>query len=360
MKKQWILITILAGILCIATFAAPAAAGPKLVRVHSQMPVGHFNTKAMNLFVEEASRLTGGELNFVHYPAQQLYSDKEMPDVLPKGGVEIAQINGSMFIGKVPETGIGTLPATFEDLDHFYRYYMTTGAREVMDKAYQEKANVFILSSLLYSPNNAVLTTQPIKEIADYKGKKIRGWGKTLTVILEAWDASGVVMSSGDVYMALERGTIDGAMSGLTSFWARKWYEAAKYVNVVEGLLPAPFTLAANLDFWNGLTKDQKTAILKAAHKAEVFCTKAALEGWNKAEQGLKSKGVEVFYWPGDKARKLKNMAQPGCLEILVKRPLGEEMLDKVTGWVEEARASEMSWEQATEVYLQSRLELVE
>jgi len=226
-----------------------SGAEPLQARVHSQMPADHFVTKSVDLFIEEATKLSNGSIKFIHYPSQQLYQDKDIPNVLPKGAVEFAQLNGSMFVGKIPENGLASLPAVFDNLDHFYRYFMMTPFREVLDHAYQ-KNNMCILSSLLYSPDNCILSTKSITKIDDLRGKKIRTWGKILSIILDSWGASGVVMSSSDVYMAMERGTIDGVFSGLTSFSARKWQEVAKHVNEIEGFLAAPFTLAVNMDFW--------------------------------------------------------------------------------------------------------------
>lgn len=352
MKKgiSFLFVAFLVGALLVAGSASAADMKTFKVRVHSQMPAGHYVTKAVDLFIEEANKLSNNTLQFTHFPSQQLYKDSEMPGVLPKGGVEMAEINGSMFIGKVPVIGIGSQPAAFDNLDHFYRYYydyQNSKAMVLMADGYEKQSNIISLGSLLYSPNNAIMTTKPIIKLEDFKGKKIRGWGKTLTAILEKWGAAGVVMSSSDVYMAMERGTIDGVFSGMTSFWARKWFEPAKYVNVIDGFLPSPFTLAANLDFWNGLHPDQQRALIDAAHTAEVWCIKAAIQGWEDAQKGLESKGVQIHVWSPEDAKVLREEARIAIFDDLVTKPLGEEMANNVKKWIEVTRTSTMTWEEA-------------
>jgi TRAP-type C4-dicarboxylate transport system substrate-binding protein len=216
-----------------------------------------------------------------------------------------------------------------------------------MEEGFEKKANIIILGTLLYTPNNVVVSTKPITRIEDFQGKKMRGWGKPLTLILQAWGGAGVVMSSGDVYMAMDRGTIDGVFSGMTSALSRKWYEVAKHVSIIRGFLPSPFNLGVNLDTWKKLHPDQKRAMIRAAHTAEVWCTKASIAEDDKAEKALVAKGVKVFVWPQDQAKKLRDLARPVIFEEQIRKPLGNEMVAKVEKWVEATRHSKMTWEQA-------------
>ncbi len=91
---------------CAKPAPAPAPA-PALkvveVRICGQMPVGHFNIVAVDRFIEDAEKRSNGTLHFTHYPAGQLYTAPDLVDVLPAGGVEMAQIGVDRHIGRVPE-----------------------------------------------------------------------------------------------------------------------------------------------------------------------------------------------------------------------------------------------------------------
>ncbi len=349
MKRIVLTMVVCAMILVVGTVQAETLQG----RIHSQMPAVHYVAKGVDLFITEVTEKTGGAIKFTHFPSQQLYRDKDIPDVLPKGGVEAAQINSAMFVGKVAEAGIIMLPATFNDVNHFYRYlydYKNSGAGAFLDNAFRKKTNMVNLGTLLYSPNTAALTNKPVTDPSSYKGMKIRGPGKIFAVNLQAWGASGVVMSSSDVYMALERGTIDGAFSGVSSFYSRKWYEAAKYMSVVDGLMPLTFNLCVNLDFWNKLSSDQKKVLIEAAHKAELFCIDAAVQAWSEAEANLKSAGVEIYRFNKAQSQKLREMAQPPIFKIIIEKPLGKEIVTKVQQWVTDTSKGNMTAQQACQM----------
>ena len=60
------------------------------VKVHSQMPVGNVITQAMDLFIEEAEKLSRGRFKMQHFPAQQLLKSTRAPEMTAKGAVDIA------------------------------------------------------------------------------------------------------------------------------------------------------------------------------------------------------------------------------------------------------------------------------
>ncbi len=327
----------------------------KTVKIHSQMPVGHYVTKAVDLFIKEATAETKGAFKFIHYPAQQLYKDADMPDVLPKGGVELAQINGAMWIGKVPETGTFSIPSFYQDLDHYYRdlydYKHGGTLSDFIGKGWVRN-NVIHLVTLLYSPNNCVLCNKKIRKMEDYKGMKIRGWGKHLTACLNAWGSAAVVMSSSEVYMAMQRGTIDGVFSGMTSHYSRKWFEVAKHVNVIEGFAPAVFDLLANLDFWKSLSAEHKKGFLRAGLKAEIFCINAAVETWKKAEKALQAKGVDIYYFPAEEAQKMTKAARVVLeKELLENKALPPGTADYVFKTLADTLNAPTTWQEACKLH---------
>ncbi|MBW2562177.1 MAG: TRAP transporter substrate-binding protein DctP [Deltaproteobacteria bacterium] len=130
--------------------------------------------------------------------------------------------------------------------------------------------------------------------MADYKGLKLRASGRELGIAIDSWGAKAVVMSSSDVYMGLQRGTIDGANSGVTSFVSRKWYEAANYVQLLEEL-PSTIDFICNLKWWKSLTDEQRTIITESIRKAALWEFQATIDQLDKNIQFLKDKGLEVF-----------------------------------------------------------------
>jgi C4-dicarboxylate-binding protein DctP len=244
-------------------------------------------------------------------------------------------MNVLFSIGKIPEIGASSIPAFYNDIDHYYRcrYDRSNGGGAMLDleeSGWRDKGNIVNLSTLLYSPNDSIMVNTPLKTLDDFSGKKIRSWGKQISLILYAWGASPVIMSSSEVYMALQRGTIEGAVSGMSSFRSRKWFEVAKNIFLIDGLIPSIFELNANKDFWDALPADQKRVLAKAALKAELFSIQAAIDDYTSGQKFLESKGVVIYRVPAQEAQKMKAKARPAVVAQILKKTLGEDATERL------------------------------
>lgn len=74
--------------------AKPAAPQQEkiVVKLNGTLPVGHYLTKAIEKYKEIVESKAGDRVEIQLYPAQQLYSDKDIVQVLPRGGVEMGLI----------------------------------------------------------------------------------------------------------------------------------------------------------------------------------------------------------------------------------------------------------------------------
>ena len=319
-------------------FTDHACARARMVRVHSQMPVGHYLTKAVEVFIKTATEKSGGTLKFKHFPAQQLYKDREVVEAIPDGLIEMGvAMNISSWSGKMGEVNLGTLSSVWNDYDHYCRYlydYKNGGGFNcyLYEKA-KDKLNVVNLGSFPYARNHAVLTKSSIKSLDDWKGKKIRTGTKANAVFSEAIGASSVFMSSSETYMAMQRGVIDGAQSGFTSFTSRKWYEVAKYVTNVNCLLPEAFFTFVNKDFWESLDKKQRRAIIDGWYAAALFDERAAYEGELEARKVLEDNGVTIYDVPIDIEKQWKEKAVPSMKETLILTAVGGDKAEAGKIW---------------------------
>jgi len=119
--------------------------------------------------------------------------------------------------------------------------------------------------------------------------------GGNMALAVKALGATPVFLSSGEVYQALQRGTIDGAVSGFTSMSERKWGEVAKYV---WELYYCPTTCGhtvANLQSWNKLPADIQKIMLETGREIEKKYRKEVIDKEEaKAREELIKQGVEI------------------------------------------------------------------
>ncbi len=99
----------------------------------------------------------------------------------------------------------------------------------------------------------------PLKSPADFKGKKIREpQSKVLSIATAALGAQPVAVPVGEVFTALQNGTVDGVEANLGLLVANKWFEVTKNVTQNINLWPFPAAVVVNKAQFDKLTDEQK------------------------------------------------------------------------------------------------------
>jgi len=117
-----------------------------------------------------------------------------------------------------------------------------------------ERFNIRIIGTYPY-PAQVFFCRRPVSSLADLKGRKIRTFGTSLNDMVTALGATPVSIAFAEVYVALERGVADCAITGTGSGNAAKWYEVTTHMYT----LPVGWSLGAwyvNLGWWNKLEPD--------------------------------------------------------------------------------------------------------
>ena len=285
----------------------------KMVRYTGHMPVGNFNTVAAEKFIKEVEEKTKGTLKFTYYPAGQLAMDVKAIELCQRGAIEMAQMFPSRAVGMIPESDL--VYPFFDDPDWYARRLFDPAGggglwSKIIVPKFQEK-NLHLLPGPLYSPEHSMLTKKKIAKMEDYKGLKIRTSSRAMGAAVESWGASGVVLTSAETYQALQRLTIDGALSGITSIRSRKWFEVADNVQLLW-MACTSLDTAVNMKFWKGLSNDQRHIIQEAMRSSTIWAWEQSIDELNGDIQFLKTKKLDVVDFKRAHAaewEKMKNSA---------------------------------------------------
>ncbi|MCG7346494.1 DctP family TRAP transporter solute-binding subunit [Sporosarcina sp. ACRSL] len=298
------------------------------IRLAYNLPQDHHVAVGIENFAKEVTEKSGGKVKVQVYPAGQLLSDKDMNQSILSGGVEMGVNSSTLWSSTVPAMGIFDVPYVFND-------YSAVGEAvngEFGDKlrsAMEEKgAKVLIFADYGYVQfaNNK----RPLKSPEDFKGLKIRSIGDLPSELIKAYGASPVFMGGGEVYMALQRDTVDGATSGTTAMLQRKYDEVTKYLTI-NNYAYLEFLLAVNKDYWDGLPAKTQDLITEVAAETEVWIREQAEKEDAESAKALEEKGMEVYVVPADELDVWKEAAAP-VRDVFVKNAgdLGKELLDLV------------------------------
>jgi TRAP-type C4-dicarboxylate transport system substrate-binding protein len=104
----------------------------------------------------------------------------------------------------------------------------------------------------------ALWSKKKVTKIEDFKGMKVgvpgRGWKK----VLEAWGATPVSISVGEIYMALDRGTVDAMIFTITGGSGMRFQEVSAYVSKLKAQSVLS-VVVMNKNTWNRLPNDIQT-----------------------------------------------------------------------------------------------------
>lgn len=129
-------------------------------------------------------------------------------------------------------------------------------------------------------------TKTPVADVADYKGKKFRGFG-SFARWLEQMGAVTVSVQASEVYESLSQGHLDGNIQPLDNLRSLSYGEVTDYVvDLPLGLNPGNAMFNMNIDLWKSLTPEQRKNVFLLAGKSEAV---TAVEFYNTEKSHLKN-----------------------------------------------------------------------
>lgn len=259
-KCRWVSI-VLATICLLITSTVPMTAHAqdkitwKVVTIHR---IGaNWNVK-WKWIQEELPKRTNGRiaLSITTLPELGL-SGFELLRVLKANLVDMADVTTAYVSGDFPLIEGANLPGINTNSDQVRRAYDAWTPRAIVP--HEDLMGGKVISH--WNINGQFLVSKfPINSLDDLKGKKIRVYAKSQADFLSALGAQPVNMAFSEVYTALERGTVDGAVSGPDAIPGLRLYEVAKYVSDLQ-LGGSPGHLVVSRKSWDALPADLKKVI---------------------------------------------------------------------------------------------------
>lgn len=218
--------------------------------------------KAQREWCEEVTKRTGGRVKIDYYPDAQLYAYNPSESSLAAGSLDLAQFPGHtmVFTSRVVE-----LPFLLDSMAQL-REFFEKGGMEIISKEAASK-NMKPLWSMPFGTHGAIFR-KTVRTLEDLKGLKLRSPTPQLVDYLGRLGAANVNVAVGEVYQALQLGTIDGVLSTTESFLSRKWYEGVSYFLDTRFAMSVHLSMI-NLQRWNSLPPDIQKIMLAVGKEQE-------------------------------------------------------------------------------------------
>jgi tripartite ATP-independent transporter DctP family solute receptor len=241
--------------------------------------------------IEEKSN---GSIQVEVFPSSQLGSKNDLIDQMLAGDSVITLADGAFYADRgVKDFGITFGPYLFDKWDEAWNLTDSPWWEE-QSKLLEEKGLKIIASNWVYGERH-ILSKKPIRTVEDLKGLKIRVPNNTIQVKgFEVLDATPTPMPLGDVYTALQQGTIDALENPLSVLYNGKYHEVAKYLTL-DGHVKNFTTFVAGAEFFNSLTSEQQQIIMETGKEAGVFNNDLQAKSEAEILSKYKEEGVEII-----------------------------------------------------------------
>jgi len=303
----------------------------KIMRLAAIQPADHDLTKACYHLAKLVEERSAGKIKIEVYPAGQLFSDKDLTKALPSGSADLAQVTTGIWVGMVPALGIIELPFFYQDMDHVARAFSDPKFRKILDTEMAQKG-VKLLFPQTWGYSFGFASKKQLHTLEDFRGRRIRAHGEMPAEVIRSLGAAPVFMGTGDVYLGLQRGTIDGVMTAPCLAWDKKYYECVRhYVHLKSSDLMSPPLTLMNLKTYADLTPEFQKLIDTAARETEAFSLKLSTDRSQECAKSLQGQKVEVYPLPDTERQRWAKACGP-ILQNYLKRngEVGQRLVQEV------------------------------
>jgi TRAP-type C4-dicarboxylate transport system substrate-binding protein len=262
-----LLVTAGAALMVWGAATVPARAQDLTVRFAWYMPPKTATGHQGDAVAKEIEALSHGKIHVETYPSGSLLKESNIAQGLTNNMANMGIFAMHWWSKQEPALEWDTIPFLVDDAGALLKPLHGKLGQDI--NAILNKHGVIIIGWGFYGYAESYINTKrPIKVPVDLKDLRMRSEGKLSALFLESAGATPVAVDSSEVYTSMQRGSLDGAVSGMSTVISRKWYEVGKYVTAIH-YVPLVYPIQANLQWWQGLTPQQRQIISKAVADSE-------------------------------------------------------------------------------------------
>lgn len=306
--------------------ATPALADVVKIDAVTLAPKPVYINKPFKMFVDEVNTKFAGEVEINWRGGPEIMPPFKQAEGVRNGAVDMTYTSPSYYQGLVPTSG--TMNLSYKT----YAEIAATNYHERMTELHAEKDLIFLGEIPATQLNFVIYMAKEVSGLEDLKGKRIRVF-PTLLPIVKALGAEPIVMGMGDIFTAMERGTIDGYMQGPLA--QAQQFEGLVKTVIFPGVYRAGFPVLINKDTWGKMSTDLQqrlTTFLRwdFAYRVDY------LWGQDIADniELMKAAGFNILELPADEAARYEQMAMDAAWAVTAANA-GDEVAAELRGMLD-------------------------
>lgn len=263
------------------SFSSIAAAATEIKAAFNQSDK-HPQYLALKEFGKKLEAETDGRYKLTVYPNELLGDQRAALELVQNGAIQMAMVANPLVENYDKTFRILGLPYIYTGPAHQEKVF-TSGELDALFASTQ-KFGFEVLTAYTAGARSMYTKGGPVQNVADMKGKKIRVMqSDTMIKMLGCMGGTGVPMSQGEVYTAVQQGVLDGAENNEITYADLKQYEVAPYFSATRHLM-VPDLLVVSSHFLSSMSEEDQATLKRLAKES----TPIEFDIWNQRIESAK------------------------------------------------------------------------
>ncbi len=298
--KRLLVIALLVSVVFSAAFAqgeSEGAAQKIQMNIEHNLPKTETWQDGFEFIKAEMEKKFPGQIESTIYPNGQLANNNwaTIFEQTQENVVQMACESQVTLASLVPELFALSTPFMFENMEHVLRFMDEKPAFVDAWFAKLEDKNLKVVAYWPRAPRQLLNSERPILTPADIKGMRFRVPAMDLFVTtFQAMGANPVPLPSGEIYTAMQMGTVSGEDNAISTIQSTRTYEQGKYFNVWnymgDGVL-----VVVNKEWFEGQSAEFQSALLEVGAASTDVVLASTVRREVEARKTMEAAGIEFF-----------------------------------------------------------------
>lgn len=198
---------------------------------------GDAGADAITFLSEILEEKSGGRIDVTIYGSKSMAgSDTELGEIVRQNTVQMVPVPTHTLaaMADIPQYKVFEFPYLFNSWDEIYTVLDSDMAQE-WAQALEDQAGVIVYDGLVKGWLSVGTKKGPINAPADLAGQKIRTMSTDMQMgLINSLGAGATIVAYGELYTALQQGTVDGALTATSLFQTDRFCEVIEHLSIIR------------------------------------------------------------------------------------------------------------------------------
>ena len=327
-RRRWVslaMLTFFLSFLLLDSGAAIAASEtkPLVLRIAEMSPPAGTRAEFLKKACKEVETLTEGRVKTEIYWSESLVKVKDMPRAIQRGLCDGAWVIGIYTPAEIPLWTHYQVILSHPKGDD--AAWITKKMWELVDASKPLRSDLEKLGQTAWFAcpydSYCMYSKKAVNNLGDMKGMRIRVSGEGYSKMVSAIGVAPTFVPAGDVYSAMERGTVDAAIAGWE--WGKRYgfFEIVPYVVDMNVFMLYAFN-NISLAALNKMSEKDRKTFMDVGRRVSTEYSGVLKKEREDYKTFMASKGVKVLPFP---AEEIKKWAELPGVKALMKNWIDEQ-----------------------------------